>query len=208
MTREMKGGERVVTEPEPRWADRKMPGSVVLAFNTALVQEPGGGVWHARRMRCVGWSRRTVRPPGARRTHGHPERRSPRRRCERRADRTRSLPAPLPPAPLSPPAREGGQDVRAGEYRTPRRPRPACDLAPPAAGLMRGGSRVGAAPTRAFSGRGVGAPWGGSPSRPLCPCLSFHPPPGEPGRGYVLCPRESPRRPAGLAGSLLAPGDP
>ncbi|XP_036201351.1 breast cancer anti-estrogen resistance protein 1 isoform X2 [Myotis myotis] len=96
-----------------------MPGSVVLAFNTALAEEPGGGVWHARRMRCVGWSRRTVRPPGARRTHGRPESGTPRRLCERRADRTRSLPAPLPPAPLSPPAREGGQDVRADELGQP-----------------------------------------------------------------------------------------
>lgn len=62
----VKGGGRASS---PRWADRKMPGSGVLAFNAA----PGGGDGRGRggtgrRMRGVGWSGWTVRPPGDRRS--------------------------------------------------------------------------------------------------------------------------------------------
>lgn len=111
----VRGGDRASS---PRWADRKMPRSGVLAFNAAPGEETGGG-GAARGGACAG--RAGAAGPSGRReragARGEPrDRRDP-------ALGALSGAADRSPQPAAAAARPGpgggGQDVRAGEYRPP-----------------------------------------------------------------------------------------
>lgn len=206
----VKGGDQALSL---RWADRKSPGSGVLAFNAAA----GGGAPRGRGGAGGACAARTgaagqssgreragalrapgpragsaqeprecrERAPGPRRSSGTA--REPRERRDRAGGAERGGPS-APPAGAA--ARlgpgSGGQDVRAGEYRPPAWPAPA--PAGPAASRRPG--RRGAAP------RG----------RPPRPRLSLRPLPGDPGRaGSAPAPRSPPARVARSGGERARP---
>lgn len=153
-------------------------------------------------MRGAGWSGRTVRQPGSRRSRRGPP------RALGPVPGALSGAANRSPELAGAAARlgsgSGGQDVRAGEYRPPagtsgRSPRPG--LRPQAARCRSNATettRLRFAPLGLLR-PGDGGSWGAAPPyRSLCLCLSFCPLPGEPGLWGSCCPSEPP-----LAGTPL-----
>lgn len=111
----IRGGDRASS---PRWADRKMTRSGVLAFNAAPGEETGGGGAArggacAARAGAAGQSGRRERA-GARgepREHRDPARGALSGAADRSPQRAGAAARPGPGS--------GGQDVRSGKYRQP-----------------------------------------------------------------------------------------